>query len=138
VAEALRFGESGGYVRVELLVDDEARTVEVGLAAGRKTVRLDGQARPGGRGRPPRRRGEGGARGRRPDPRIRRPGRRGFLDDLLARLSLRYALMQREYHRVVEQRNAVLKRPGSPRRCRCGTPASSSSAPRSTACGGAC
>jgi len=112
VAETLRFGESGGYVRLELWVGDDERVVEIGLAAGRKTVRLDGQAvravevaRLGGavkiapedadliHGSP--------------------SGRRGFLDDLLGRLSLRYALMQREYHRVVEQRNAVLKRPGA-------------------------
>jgi DNA replication and repair protein RecF len=112
VVEALRFGESGGYVRVELNVDDEARIVEIGLAAGRKSVRLDGQAA---------RAAEvarlGGAVKVAPEDAdlIHGPpaGRRGFLDDLLARLSLRYALMQREYHRVVEQRNAVLKGTGS-------------------------
>jgi DNA replication and repair protein RecF len=35
--------------------------------------------------------------------------RRAFLDSLLSRLSLRYALILREYNRVVEQRNAALK-----------------------------
>jgi DNA replication and repair protein RecF len=112
VAETLRFGESGGYVRLELLVGAEVRVVEVGMAAGRKSVRLDGQSV---------RAAEvarlGGAVKIAPEDAdlVHGPpaGRRAFLDDLLARLSLRYALMQREYHRVVEQRNAALKRPGS-------------------------
>ena len=112
VAETLRFGEGGGYVRLDLLVGEEPRIVEIGLAAGRKTVRLDGQqVRAAEVAR------LGGAVKVAPEDTdlIHGPpsGRRGFLDDLLARLSLRYALMQREYHRVVEQRNAVLKRPGS-------------------------
>jgi DNA replication and repair protein RecF len=111
VTETLRFGENGGYVRVELLVGDEPRIVEIGLAAGRKTVRLDGQAvRAADVAR------LGGAVRVAPEDAdlIHGPpaGRRAFLDDLLGRLSLRYALMQREYHRVVEQRNAVLKGSG--------------------------
>lgn len=110
IAETLRFGSTEGYLRAELEVGDELRVLEVGLGPGRKLLRLDGQtvraaevARLGGavkvapedadlvHGSP--------------------SGRRGFLDQLLARLSLRYALMSREYHRLVEQRNALLKRP---------------------------
>lgn len=112
VAETLRFGEGGGYVRLDLRVGDDERVVEIGLAAGRKTVRLDGQAV-----RAVEVARLGGAVKIAPEDAdlIHGPpsGRRGFLDDLLGRLSLRYALMQREYHRVMEQRNAVLKRPGA-------------------------
>jgi DNA replication and repair protein RecF len=110
IAEALRFGTDGGFVRGELTTGDGAHEVDVGLAPGRKTIRLDGHtvraadvARLGGavkiapedadlvHGAP--------------------AGRRTYLDDLLGRLSLRFALVVREYHRVVEQRNALLKRP---------------------------
>lgn len=110
IAETLRFGHDEGYLRAELETMDGTRVLEVGLSPGRKVLRLDGQvvraaevARLGGavkiapedaelvHGSP--------------------SGRRGFLDQLLARLSLRYALMSREYHRLVEQRNALLKRP---------------------------
>ncbi len=108
VADSLRFGCSEGYVRVDVESRDGPHTVEVGLAPGRKLVRLDGQvvralelARLGGvvlvapedvelvHGPPAR--------------------RRGFVDHLLGRLSLRYALVLRAYHRVVEQRNALLR-----------------------------
>lgn len=108
VADSLRFGCSEGYVRVDVESRDGPHTVEVGLAPGRKLVRLDGQvvraldlARLGGvvlvapedvdlvHGPPAR--------------------RRGFLDHLLGRLSLRYALLVRAYHRVVEQRNTLLR-----------------------------
>ena len=112
VAETLRFGEHEGFVGVELLVGDEPHTVTLGLAPGRKAVRLDGQAaRAADVAR------LGGAVRVAPEDAdlVHGPpvGRRAFLDDLLGRLSLRYALMQRGYHRVVEQRNAVLKRPGA-------------------------
>lgn len=110
IAETLRFGAPAGFVRAELSAGDDDHELEIGLAPGRKTLQLDGQhvraadvARLGGavkvapedadliHGAP--------------------AGRRAFLDDLLGRLSLRYALVTREYHRVVEQRNALLKRP---------------------------
>ncbi|CAN5725273.1 DNA replication and repair protein RecF [soil metagenome] len=112
IGEALRFGTDEGYVRVDLETNDGVRSVEVALSPGRKTIRLDGQvvrlaelARIGGVVRigpedadlvhgPPAR-------------------RRGFLDDLLGRTSLRYALVVRAYHRVVEQRNALLKSGGA-------------------------
>ena len=35
--------------------------------------------------------------------------RRAYLDGLLSKISLRYALLLKEYGRVVEQRNAALK-----------------------------
>lgn len=108
VAESLRFGHEEGYVRVDVDTKAGPHTVEVGLAPGRKVVRLDGQvvraaevARLGGvvlvapddvemvHGPPAR--------------------RRAFLDHLLSRLSLRYALQLRAYQRVVEQRNALLR-----------------------------
>ena len=108
VAESLRFGHDEGYVRVDVDTQDGPHTVEVGLAPGRKVFRLDGQvvraaevARVCGvvlvapndvevvHGPPAR--------------------RRAFLDHLLSRLSLRYALQLRAYQRVVEQRNALLR-----------------------------
>ncbi len=108
VAETLRFGHQEGYVRVDVETEDGPHTVEVGLAPGRKVIRLDGQvvraaevARLGGvvlvapddvevvHGPPAR--------------------RRAFLDQLLSRLSLRYALQLRAYQRVVDQRNALLR-----------------------------
>jgi DNA replication and repair protein RecF len=112
VAQTLRFGEAEGFVGVALQVGDVHHTVELGLTAGRKTVRLDGQAvRAADVAR------LGGAVRIAPEDADLVHGapvlRRGFLDDLLGRLSLRYALMLRGYHRVVEQRNAVLKRPGA-------------------------
>jgi DNA replication and repair protein RecF len=112
IAASLRFGSDGGYVRTDLEGDQGERVVEVALSPGRKTIRLDGHvvraaelARVGGVVRvgpedaelvhgPPAR-------------------RRAFLDDLLARSSLRYALLLRAYHRVVEQRNALLKTPAA-------------------------
>ncbi len=108
IADSLRFGCEEGYVRVDLETSDGAHTVEVGLAPGHKRVQLDGQAvralelgRLGGvvlvspedldlvHGPPAR--------------------RRAFLDHLLGRLSLRYGLLVRAYHRVVDQRNALLR-----------------------------
>jgi DNA replication and repair protein RecF len=108
VTESLRFGVDQGFVRVELEAPGGEHVVEVGLAPGRKVIRLDGQvvraidlATLGGvvlvepedlgviLGPPAR--------------------RRAFLDHVLGRLSLRYALMLREYQRVVEQRNALLR-----------------------------
>ncbi len=108
VADSLRFGCEAGYVGVEVEADDGAHKIEVGLSPGRRRVSLDGQVvraielgRLGGvvlvapadlelvHGSPSR--------------------RRAFLDHLLGRLSLRYALVVREYHRVVDQRNALLR-----------------------------
>jgi DNA replication and repair protein RecF len=108
LADTIRLGESEGFVGVKVERCDGVISVEVGLAPGRKTIRLDGQtvrtlelARVSAavlitpedsdliHGSP--------------------SGRRGYLDSLLGRLSLRYAMLLREYSRVVEQRNALLK-----------------------------
>jgi len=108
IAETVRLGETEGFVGVKIEREDGVTTVEVGLAPGRKVIRMDGQtvrsmdvARFSAavlvtpedtdliHGSP--------------------SGRRAYLDTLLSRLSLRYALLLREYNRVVEQRNAVLK-----------------------------
>lgn len=113
VAEALRLGEEEGFVGVKLERQDGLIGVEVGLAPGRKVIRLDGQlvrsyelARVAAavlitpedselvHGSP--------------------SARRGYLDALLGKLSLRYALVLREYTRVVEQRNAALRSPSDP------------------------
>jgi DNA replication and repair protein RecF len=108
IGEALRFGTSEGYLRLELATAEGPRTVEVALAPGRKVLRLDGQAvraaelaRVGGvvRVTPEDAELVHGAPA----------GRRAFLDDLLARLSLRYASLLRAYQRVLEQRNAALR-----------------------------
>lgn len=108
IQEALRIGTSEGWVGVELSHDEGTSRIEVGLAPGRKVLTLDGQhARTVDiskvatavlvtpedadlvHGSP--------------------SGRRGYLDGLLGRLSPRYAVISREYQRVVEQRNALLK-----------------------------
>jgi len=110
VAETLRFGEGEGFVGATLEVSGTQHEVALGLAVGRRSIRLDGQAvRAADVAR------LGGAVRIAPEDADLVHGppslRRDFLDDVLGRLSLRYALMIREYHRVVEQRNAVLKDP---------------------------
>jgi DNA replication and repair protein RecF len=108
IAEAVKIGESEGFVGIKIERQDGISSIEIGLAPGKKLVRMDGQhvrsievAKVASavlitpedadliHGSP--------------------SNRRGFLDSLLSKLSLRYALMLREYLRVVEQRNALLK-----------------------------
>ncbi len=108
IAETVALGETEGWVAVEVLHSDGASRVDIGLAPGRKVVRLDGQhvraadvARVSSavlltpedadmvHGSPSR--------------------RRGYLDGLLGKLSPRYARLAREYSRVLEQRNALLR-----------------------------
>jgi len=110
LAQTLRFGTTEGFVGAELALSGETRMVTVGLAIGRKGVRIDDQhARAADVAR------LGGAVRIAPEDAALVHGppalRRGFLDDLLSRLSLRYALVLRGYHRVVEQRNAALRDP---------------------------
>ena len=111
IQESVRLGESEGFVGVKLERQDGVASIEVGLAPGRKVLRLDGQnvrsfeiAR------------FAAAVLITPEDSLLVHGppsaRRGYLDALLSKLSLRYAMLLREYTRVVEQRNAVLK--GSP------------------------
>lgn len=108
IIEAVRIGEEEGFVGVKIEREDGISTIEIGLAPSRKAVRLDGQtvrsldvAKVSAavlvtpedtdliHGSP--------------------SGRRAYLDGLLSKLSLRYALLLREYNRVVDQRNAALK-----------------------------
>lgn len=108
IQESLRIGTEEGYVGVEVSHDEGTSKIEVGLAPGRKVLKLDGQH----------------ARAidvsRVATAVLVTPedadlvhgspsGRRGYLDQLLGRLSPRYAVILREYQRVVEQRNALLK-----------------------------
>ncbi len=108
IAQAVKIGENEGFVGVKIERQDGISSIEIGLAPGKKLVRMDGQtvrsievAKAASavlitpedadliHGSP--------------------SNRRGFIDSLLSKLSLRYALMLREYVRVVEQRNALLK-----------------------------
>lgn len=108
IIESVALGESEGFVSAKVERDDGITTIEIGLATGRKVIRLDGQtvrsvdvAKVAAavlitpedadliHGSPSK--------------------RRGYLDGLLSKLSLRYALLLKEYARVVEQRNAALK-----------------------------
>ena len=108
IAETVRIGEEEGFVSAQIEREDGISTTQIGLAPGRKVIRLDGQnvrtydlAKVAAavlitpedaelvHGSP--------------------SARRHYLDSLLSRLSFRYALLSREYNRVVEQRNASLK-----------------------------
>jgi DNA replication and repair protein RecF len=108
ISEAVRIGESEGFVSVKMERLDGISTVEIGLAPGKKLVRLDGQSvRPFDVAK------VAAAVLITPEDADLIHGspsnRRSYLDSLLSKLSLRYALMLREYLRVVEQRNALLK-----------------------------
>lgn len=111
LADTVRIGEQEGFVGAVTESEQGVREITVGFAAGRRQVRLDNQPLTSAElakhftavlispedsdlihGAP--------------------AGRRRYIDSLLARISLRYALMLREYHRVLEQRNAVLKGAG--------------------------
>jgi len=108
VSESLRFGCDQGFLRVELEAASGEHVVELSLAPGRKVIRLDGQVV-----RASALATLGGVVSVAPedvDVVLGPPARRrAFLDALLGRLSLRYALMLREYQRVLEQRNALLR-----------------------------
>ena len=108
IVESVKLGEAEGYVNVHVERDDGITSIEIGLAPGRKVVRLDGQTV----------RSLDVARVAaavliKPEDGDLIHGspslRRGYLDALLSKVSLRYALLLREYSRVVEQRNAALK-----------------------------
>ncbi len=104
----VRIGEEEAYVAAEVEHDEGVSRIEVGLAPGRKVLKVDGQA----------------ARtidvARVVSAVLLTPedadlihgppaGRRSYLDGLLSKLSARYASLLREYLRVVEQRNALLR-----------------------------
>lgn len=108
LARQVRLGEEEAYVAAEIEHDEGVSRVEVGLGAGKKVVKVDGQA------------AKVGDVARVVSAVLLTPedsdlvhgppaGRRAYLDGLLAKLSLRYALLHREYSRVLEQRNALLR-----------------------------
>ncbi|MCA9835758.1 MAG: DNA replication and repair protein RecF [Trueperaceae bacterium] len=108
IVESVRIGETEGFVSSKVERQDGIATIEVGLAPGRKVLRLDGQSV------------RSNDIARVSSAVLITPedadlvhgspsGRRTYLDTLLSKLSLRYALLLREYGRVVEQRNAALK-----------------------------
>jgi DNA replication and repair protein RecF len=110
IAEVLRIGESEGYVSARVEREDGLVTVQIGLAPGMKIVRADGQ-----RVRAMDVSKVSAAVLITPEDAELVHGspslRRAYLDTLLSKLSLRYAALLREYNRVVEQRNAMLKGP---------------------------
>ncbi len=108
ISETVRLGESEGYVSVSVERDDGIVSTQIGLAPGKKIVRLDGQTV-----RTFELAKVSAAVLITPEDADLIHGapalRRGYLDSLLSKLSVRYALLHREYTRVVEQRNAALK-----------------------------
>lgn len=111
IAEALRFGKHEGFVAAEMERDDGPRRLHVGLAPGKKLLRIDGQPVRGFELA----RVAAAVRITPEDARLVHGGpaeRRDYLDRLVARLSPRYGAVAREYQRVLEQRNALLKQPG--------------------------
>ncbi|AWN23071.1 DNA replication and repair protein RecF [Deinococcus irradiatisoli] len=100
-------GESEAYVRAELLQGGSLSVLEVGLGRGRRTLKVDG-VRVRGHELP-----RGSAVWIRPEDSdlvYGAPGgRRAYLDELLSRLSARYAQQLPRYERAVAQRNAALK-----------------------------
>ncbi len=108
IRDALRWGLDEGFVAAAIERAGGTAEVHVGLAAGRKLLRLDGQtvrqldlARVTAAVRITPEDAElvhGGP-----------SGRRGWMDELLNRLSPRYAALAREYAKVLEQRNAALR-----------------------------
>jgi DNA replication and repair protein RecF len=110
IADTVRIGESEGYVAARLEHADGTSHIHVGFAPGRKIIRLDGQTV---RAHELARTSAAVLVTPEDADLVHGPptGRRGYLDSLLSRLSVRYALVLREYTRVVEQRNAALKAP---------------------------
>ena len=108
ISETVRLGETEGYVSVSVERDDGVVSTQIGLAPGKKVVRLDGQTV-----RTFELAKVSAAVLITPEDADLIHGapalRRGYLDNLLSKLSVRYALLHREYTRVVEQRNAALK-----------------------------
>ncbi|MEX2541940.1 MAG: DNA replication and repair protein RecF [Trueperaceae bacterium] len=108
IVENLRIGEEQGFVGAGLEHDDGLSSIEVGLAPGRKTLKLDGQtARVLDIAR------VSAAVLITPEDADLVHGspslRRGYLDSLLGRLSPRYSMLIKAFARVLEQRNAALR-----------------------------
>ena len=111
LADTVRLGEQEGFVGAVTESRQGVREITVGFAPGRRQLRLDNQ---------PLTSAELAKHftavliSPEDSDLIHGPpaGRRRYIDSLLARISLRYALVLREYMRVLEQRNAVLKGAG--------------------------
>jgi DNA replication and repair protein RecF len=108
IVDMLRLGETEAFVGIRLEHDEGLSSIEIGLSAGRKTLRLDGQSV---RAADIARVSAAVLITPQDTALVQGPpsGRRAYLDAVLAKLSFRYNLMLREYNRVVEQRNALLK-----------------------------
>lgn len=108
LGELIAHGHDEGFVAAEIEHGEGLSRVTVGLSPGRKSVKLDGQAARSFdvakvsaavlitpedselvHGSP--------------------SSRRAYLDGVLTKLSTRYAVVAREYGRVLEQRNALLR-----------------------------
>jgi DNA replication and repair protein RecF len=108
ITDAVRLGETEAFVGARITHADGDSLIEVGLAPGRKNIRLDGQ---------PVRVEELAARSAavlitpQDADMVHGPPalRRAYLDSLLSRVSPRYARLAREYSKVLEQRNAMLR-----------------------------
>lgn len=113
IGDALRWGLEEGFVAAEVAHTDGTSQVHVGLAAGRKLLRLDGQAVR----RVDLSRVAAAVRITPEDADLVHggpSGRRAWMDDLLDRISPRHAALSREYAKLLEQRNAVLRGGGDP------------------------
>ncbi len=108
LGDMVAFGHEEAYVGVEVEHEEGVSHVEVGLAAGRKTVRLDSQAV---RTADVARRVAAVLITPEDSELVHGPpsARRGFLDALISKVSGRYAALMREYMRLLEQRNALLR-----------------------------
>lgn len=96
------------FVAAEVEHADGLSRIAVGLAAGRKSVKLDGQT---ARAHDVARIAAAVLLSPEDSALVQGPpsARRGYLDAVLTKLSTRYALLAREYQRVLEQRNALLR-----------------------------
>lgn len=108
IADAVTVGDEEAFVSVRFSNAGGDSLVEIGLAPGRKVIRLDGNAV-----RTEQLAAAAAAVLITPeDAQLVHgspAGRRGWLDSLLARMSQRYARIHTEYLRVLAQRNALLR-----------------------------
>ncbi len=104
----IKHDETEAYVSLIIDSDFAQQKIEIGLSSGYKSIRINSQNM-----RAVDLAKEFAAVLIRPEDASLVHGapskRRAYLDSLLSRLSLRYALLLKEYNRVVEQRNAALK-----------------------------
>lgn len=108
LAHTVRTGETEGFVGIVIETARGIREITVGFAPGRRQLRLDNQLTTSAELA---KHFTAVLMNPEDNDLIHGPpaGRRRYIDSLLSRISLRYALMMREYLRVVEQRNAILK-----------------------------